>query len=775
MLGLTSQEAKEALAKYGYNILPRTEGSTFFKVFLNQFKNAFSLILIIATFLSVVAGDVIDGILIGAILILNVILGFWQEYKASKELAALRSFEVLYSRVLRDGVETEIPSQEIVPGDVVILESGDKIPADGKIIESYSLQINESILTGESLSVMKLKKEGENLLYFGTNVVSGRGKFEVTGTGLKTRFGSIAEILQEVEDEKTPLELSLSKLIRWVGLVAVVVAVIIFILRISQGFELSESFLVSIALLVAAVPEGLPAVVTIILALGVRKMYKQKALVRKMIGVESLGAATVILSDKTGTLTKNEMRVQEVKSVLKDESELLKCAVLCNSASLVLSEGSTDILGDTTEGALLLWAKDLGHDIDLIRNEGKLVEEIPFSLQTRKMTIVWEHSSKKVSYTKGAPEIIFQEVKLSEKEKINWDIEYQKLASKGLRVLGFCKNEHSSSANKQFLGLIGIADQIRDEVKDAIKKCRQAGIKVVMVTGDNELTAKAVADQLGLMSESDEVLTGKQLEELDDSALLSRIGQVRVFARITPENKYRLVKAYQTLGEVVAVTGDGVNDSLALKQAQVGVSMGKMGTDVAKEASDIILLDDNFATLVLAVEQGRLIYNNILKVIKFLMTGNLAEILVIVGASLLALPAPLAATQILWINFISDGLPALALGFDDASKNIMDTPPRRGSNILDKSMISYILIGGFTIFGICLLGFWYTLENYGLQNARAVVFTLMVVLQMVLPFIIRRHHSIVSNKKLLISVVLILISQVLILTVPQLRTLFGIN
>lgn len=764
MIGLTTKEAKEALLKYGPNLLPTKAGSNFLKILTNQFKNAFSFILIIATVLSVVAGDVIDGALIGAILVLNIILGFWQEYKASKELEALRSYEVLSSRVLRDGQETKIPSLEIVPGDVVILESGDKIPADGHIIENYSLQINESILTGESLPVMKMEKAGENLLYFGTNVVSGRGKFLVDKTGPKTRFGSIAETLSEVEDEKTPLEKSLSRLIRWVGLAAVVIAVAIFALRTSQGFELGESFLVSIALLVAAVPEGLPAVVTIILALGVRKMYKQKALVRKMIAVESLGAATIILSDKTGTLTQNEMRVQEVKAV--NEEELLKCAVLCNSANLVIKEEGVDILGDTTEGALLFWAKDKGHDIELIRNAGKLVEEIPFSLQTRKMTVVWEHGGKRVSYTKGAPEVIFQEVKLSEKDLENWDKEYQKLASKGLRVLGFSKGN-------QFLGLIGIADQIRDEAKEAIKKCNQAGIKVVMVTGDNELTAKAVADQLGLMGPEDEVLTGKQLEELDDEQLLARLSKIRVYARITPENKHRLVKAYQSMGEVVAVTGDGVNDSLALKQAAVGVSMGKMGTDVAKEASDIILLDDNFATLVSAVEQGRLIYNNILKVIKFLMTGNFSEILLIVGASLLALPAPLVATQILWINFISDGLPALALGFDGASKNIMRTPPRRGNNILDRSMISYILIGGFTIFGICLFGFWYTLENYSLIDARAVVFTLMVVLQMILPFIIRKDHSIVSNQRLFISVVLILISQALILTIPELRTLFG--
>ncbi len=766
--GLTTKQAQDMLIEYGPNLLPQKTGVSVLNIFIAQIKNPFFAVLSLAVILSFIVGDSIDAILIAAILSLNTFLGFWQEFKASKELQALKNFEVLTARCLRDGKEVEIPSSQIVPGDVVILEAGDKVPADGEVIEHYSLEVNESILTGESMPV--LKSTTDNKLYLGTQILAGRGKFIVQKTGAKTRFGNIAETLSEVKDEKTPLEISLAKLIKVSTIAVLIVCILVFVVRFYQGFELTEAILTSIALMVAAVPEGLPAVVTIILALGIHRMYQKKALVKKMLAVESLGAATVILSDKTGTLTKNEMRVQIVKSVKEQSNlDLLNCAVLCNSASLVLKEdsGSSDILGDTTEGALLLWAKDKGVDIELMRSEGALVEEIPFSLQSRKMTVIWDHKGKKVSYTKGAPEVILQQVKLSEKELENWDNEYQKMAKKGLRVLGFSKDN-------KFLGLIGIADQIRPEAKDAIRIAQQAGIKVVMVTGDNDLTAKTVSESLGLIEEGEEVLTGAQLNLLSDEQLKERLGRTRVFARIAPEDKLRIVKAYQALGEVVAVTGDGVNDSLALKQAQVGVSMGKTGSDVAKEAADIVLLDDNFVALVAAIEQGRVIYNNILKVVKFLMTGNLSEILIISIASFLALPAPLLPTQILWINFVSDGFPALALGFDNPSSNVMKVPPRQGNNILGASMIKYVLIGGIFIALICLASFYVILQNFGINLARGFIFTLLVVLQMVLPFVIRRHHSITSNKKLLFSVLAVLVMQTLIMTIPALRSIFKI-
>ena len=383
------------------------------------------------------------------------------------------------------------------------------------------------------------------------------------------------------------------------------------------------------------------------------------------------------------------------------------------------------------------------------------------------MTVVWQETDKRSEFSKGAPEVLIAESKLSEDARKKWDLEYQKMAKKGLRVLAFSKD-------RQFLGLVGIADEVRPEVKAALNLTRKAGIKVVMVTGDNELTAKAVGEKVGLLSEGDEILTGSQLNDLSEEELLQRIGKVRIFARITPEEKFRIVKAYQSLGEVVAVTGDGVNDVLALKQAEVGVSMGKIGTDVSKEASDIILMDDNFATLVSAVEQGRLIYSNILKVVKFLLTGNLSEVILIGGGAILGLPVPLLPIQILWINFVTDGPPALALGFDSASAHLMQTQPRKRLSLLSRDSLRFIVSGGTVIALICLLTFYFVFTTMGLQTSRAVTFTIMVVLQMILPFVMRRHHGIYSNKKLFVSVVIILVIQLLIITLPPLRSLFKI-
>lgn len=767
--GLTSHEAGIRLEKYGLNQLPERRTTTALEVLIRQVKNPLSFLLLAAALLSAVIGDKIDSFLIGAILVLNTFLGFWQEYKASKELEALRKLEVEYSRVLRDGRESQIPASQIVPGDIVILEAGERVPADGSLIEAHTLGVNESILTGESLPVAKLLKKDENLLYFATIVTSGRGKFEVIETGRKTKFGQIAQTLSEVEDENTPFEKALSSLSRILGVSALGVSALIFILRILQGYDLSSMILSSIALMVAVVPEGLPAFVTIILAVGMRKMYKKKALIRKMIAVESLGTATVICTDKTGTLTKNEMKVKEVKTDSKED--LLKCAVYCNSASLVLSEGNFNVLGDSTEGALLLWAKDEGIDIDLMKSMGSLAEEIPFSLESRKMTVFWQDGkaggvrNTKTEYIKGAPEVLIPHAGLTEKEAERWEKEYQSMAEKGLRVLAFSKNS-------RFLGLVGIADEVRPQIREAIRLTKNAGIKVVMVTGDNELTAKAVGEEIGLLSSGDEILTGKQLSDLSDEDLLNVIGRVRIFARITPQQKFRIVKAYQKSGEVVAVTGDGVNDALALKQAEVGVSMGKTGTDVSKEASDIILLDDNFATLVSAVEQGRLIYSNILKVIKFLLTGNLSEILLIGGGAVLGLPAPLLPIQILWINFVTDGPPALALGFDNASPHLMQSPPRRSLSLLGRDSLKFIIAGGIAVAAVCLTVFYYTLTNFGLETSRAVTFTVMVILQMILPFIMRRHHGILSNWRLFLSVSAVIIIQLLIVTYEPLRSLF---
>lgn len=760
--GLTTDQAKEALNKYGLNQLPSKQKTSALKVLVRQLQNPLSYLLLGAIVLSFIIGDKLDSFLIAGILVLNTILGFWQEYKASKELDALKKLEVLDSRVLRDGKEVSLLSSQIVPGDVVILESGDKIPADGDVYHSLSLSVNESSLTGESLPSAKGVKDK---LYFGTTVVSGRGRFLVTQTGVNTKFGRLALTLTFLEEEKTPLEILILNLGKYLGFLAVGLAVLTLTVRIWQGFSFTEVLFGSIALMVAAVPEGLPAVVTVVLALGVSAMYRKKTLVRKMVAVESLGAATVICCDKTGTLTKNRMEVTDV--LTEKKNELLKCAVLCNSSSLVIKEddGSFDILGDTTEGALLIWAKGEGLDIDLIKSEGKLIDEMPFNLAKRMMSVVWQEDGRKATYSKGAPEQIIFKAALSEAQKDEWLKKGEDLAKKGLRVLAFAKE-------KEFLGLVGISDPPRAEAKEAVKKAKEAGIRVVMITGDNELTAKKIAEEVGLLEEGDEVVTVEQLNELTDEELKDRIYKIRVFARSLPEQKLRIIKLYQALGEVVAVTGDGVNDALALKQAQVGVAMGITGTDVAKEASDIVILDDNFSSLVSAIEQGRLVYANIAKVVRFLLAGNLSEVLLISGAAFLGLPNPLLPAQILWVNFVTDGLPALALGVDGPSPNLMRVPPRGNKGFLGKRFLFFIILSGGIIGGITLAVFFYALQSVGLASSRAITFSLVVVSQMALVFALRRHHSLLSNKYLLLSVAFVLLMQFLIMFYPPLKQLF---
>lgn len=788
--GLSSKEVFDLQTKFGLNILPDSRRFSSLKLLFSQFSNLLVIILIIASMISFAVGDAIDGFLILVIVILNSTLGFFQEYKASKEIEALRSLEVSQVRVIRDGKEVEIPGTQLVPGDLIVLEAGDKIPADAILLLGRDFSVNEAPLTGESLPVFKSplskKETDENILFFGTVVTSGKGRAKVTQTGGGTRFGKIALTLGEVVEEPTPLEKSLSNLAKKVGFFAVVVAVLIFFARVFQGFEILEVFLTSTALMVAAVPEGLPAAISIILAIGVSRMYKKKALIRKMASIESLGATTVICSDKTGTLTKNEMRVKKVLTSAHFKSLILKASVLCNGASLVIKEdsGGFDILGDSSEGALLLFAKNQGIDIESLRKQNPVVEEMPFNQKTKMMATVVKTLSGNMLFCKGAPEVVlsFCDLKKSKREKLNG--EFEDLASSGLRVLGFAysnlnKKSNSSKELKKeslsFLGFVGLADEVRPEVKLAITKARRAGIKVVMVTGDSELTAKEIAEEIGLLSEGDEILTGALLNELTDEQFKERVEKIRIYARVMPEQKLRIVKTLQEMGEVVAVTGDGVNDALALKQAQVGVAMGGKGTDVAKEASDLIILDDNFASIVSAVEQGRLIYSNILKVVKFLMAGNLAEMLVIVVAVVANLPTPLLPVQILWINFVSDGIPALTLAFDPSHKRIMSASPRKNPNvILNKDILYYIGIGGFAIAAITIFVYFSALSLDGIEMARGLTFSALVFLQMGFIFIVRGKSAIFSNKFLLFSVLLVVIFQILIMTYPPLSSLFKV-
>lgn len=786
-LGLLSTEASRYLSQYGLNELPSKKPASVFALLLSQSKNILTLILALAAVLSLFIGDKVDAILIMIILLLNTFLGFWQEYKASKELEALKKLEIIYSRVIRDGKEQEVSARKLVPGDIVVLDAGSNIPADGILIKSATLTVNEASLTGESVPVLKTTKEGENELFFGTSIISGHGLIKISNTGKNTKFGKIALTLAEVVEEPTPLEIAISSLGKKLAIVAVAASALVFILGfiknplvLTHAKDLLELFFTSTALAVAAVPEGLPTIITIILAIGIRRLYHRKTLVRKMASVESLGASSVICTDKTGTITKNEMSVQETYVAKEDLADALKASIIVNSASLVLKEdhGQFDILGDTTEGALLVWAKDNDLDIEAVRSSGKLLDEKPFDLNSRMMSVVWEDKHTKTLMVKGAPEKILSFCSLSDESLSKLDKVYQSMAIKGLRVMGFAKKQVDSlnyrMENLTFLGFVGIADSPRLEVKGAVAKAKKAGIKVVMVTGDNELTAKAIAEQVGLLSEGDEVLLGSQLDMLTEEKLEEALDKVRIFARCVPEHKLRIVKAFQRKGEVVAVTGDGVNDVLALKQAHIGVGMGKIGTDAAKEASDIVLLDDNFATIINAVEQGRLIYRNIVKVVKFLIAGNSSEILLIVLASLIGLPSPLLPVQILWINFVTDGLPALSLAADEHYRYALEKPSRQNNNFLSRDNLWFIATGGVAMGVITLASFILTF-GYGLATARTVAFTTLVVVQMVFIFIVRREEPLFSNKYLIASVGLIFLAQGLILTVPFLQDLFKVS
>src|SRR3989344_1593335 len=790
-VGLTSVQARERLAQYGLNQLPGKSGSNILFLLLSQFNNFLVWLLLAAAGLSFFVGDFIDGFLILVILLLNSALGFWQEFKASKELEALRAMEVSVSRVLRDGTQIEISSYEIVPGDVVIVESGDKIPADGHLIESFDLAANEAALTGESLPVAKTASKDDGVLYFGSTVSSGRGKILIEQTGINTRFGKIALTLSNILEEPTPLENSLKDLALKIGILAVIISIFLAALRYFQGEQILEVIFTSIAMMVAAVPEGLPAVITVLLALGVRRMYKKKTIVRKLSAIESLGATSVVLTDKTGTLTKNQMSVRKIFTDKSNLSEMLRGSVICNSASLVMKEdlpgrqaghGGYDILGDTTEGALLIYAKNKGLDIEEVRSSGKIEMELPFDLKRRRMSVLWAEGNKLSLFCKGAPEVILSLCKLTPSKHKELTTIFETFAKEGLRVIAVAKRdnlvkgvEKDLEKNLKFLGFIDIADAPREEASLQIEKLTKAGIAVVMITVDNELTAKAIAEEVGLLRMGDEVMTGAQLDELSDDKLLEKLPTIKVFARVVPEHKLRVVTAYQQLGKVVAVTGDGVNDALALKAAHVGIAMGDTGTDVAKQAADIVILDDNLTTIVDAVEQGRLIYSNIIKTVKFLMTGNLSEVLVIVGAAVIGFPTPLLPAQILWINFVTDGFPALALSADEASDHIMRASPRDpNKSILDQSSLKFILGFGISIAVINLAGFTYLYNFYNLDAARSFVFTGIVITQMIMIFIMRRHHSIWSNKYLLAAVGFVLLMQLAIITIPQLRVLFSL-
>ncbi|OGP96051.1 MAG: ATPase [Deltaproteobacteria bacterium RBG_16_47_11] len=841
--GLTEEEVKRRLETHGYNELKKEEKVSPFFLFVNQFKNILIIILLIAIVLSAIVGEVVDAAIIGVIVVFCAALGFVQEYRAERALEALKKMLSPTITVLRGGKEEEIPSKELVPGDILLLEAGDKIPADARLIEIHSLKCDEAPLTGESLPVGKNIKplsedvrvsDRKNMVFTGTTVAYGRGKAVVTSTGMNTEFGKIAEEVTSVEAEKTPLEKRTEEIGKWLGIIALAICFFVAgvsIIREVLGGRIDLPFIVTmvifaIALAVAAVPEALAAIVTGALAIGMHQMAKKNALVRKMPAVETLGCTTVICSDKTGTLTKGEMTIRKVftngrmievtgvgytpagefkGSEIGDPlgrhslRMLVLGGLLCNDSALEEKEGKWLIKGDPTEGALVVAAVKTGLHQTEIRLENPRIEEIPFSSERKRMTTIHQmKDGKRVAFMKGAPEVVLErcthilddsgmkEIKEMEKREIlrvNED-----MAQDALRVLGFaykecpdtidCSEEHLER-DLIFLGLTGMIDPPREEAVDAINVCKQVGIKPIMITGDHRLTAVAIAKEMGIHKEGDRVLTGEELEKLHDDEFEKMVQQVTVYARVSPMDKLKIVKAWKLKGEVVAMTGDGVNDAPALKHADIGIAMGITGTEVTKEASDMVLSDDNFATIVSAIERGRWIYDNIKKYLTYLLRCNVTEVVVIGGVVLVSGPEylPLLPAAILYMNLATDGLPALALGISPPDPDIMKRPPRDPKeSVFSWDVRMFILMALFIEIPFFFILFYHELSD--IAHARTETFFLFVIIELIIALNFRSmRYSIFKSpphKWLVLAIAWEVVLIAILIQFPSVRDAFGI-
>ena len=777
--GLSEKEAFASQEKYGKNSVEFKKKNYVFSLLFSQFKNIISLILLFAIVFSVFIGDFIDAFFIFLVLIVNGLFGFIQEYRAQKTIEKLKELVSPTTHVIRDGQEKEIDAREIVPGDIIVLREGDKIPADGKLITDVLIEVDEAILTGESMP-RDVKNGGD--LFSGTFLVKGRGYFKVESIGFETRLGKIAAEIEKTKKPRFPLAENLSHLGTRLALVAVFMSFLLVPIGFFQGREIREIILIAVSIAVAMIPEGLPLVVTIALAVGAYRMVKRKTIVRKMSAIETLGATNIILCDKTGTITANKMAVKKFWISNKEKLPLLlRAAVLGNTASLAMeeelpagplrSEASRQavgyrVLGDSTDGAILLFAKSHNKNIEEFRTEGTVIEEKPFDPETKIIEVVWEKSGERHTFVRGAPESILKLDGTSEQAHRELEL----YAKEGLRTIAF-GHKRQGEARFSFLGIVGIYDPPREEARQAIKEAQSAGIKIIMVTGDNPLTAKSIAEDVGLITPGELVLTHDEMEKITDEELAELLPKTRIFARMVPSDKLRLVRLYQKLGFVVAVTGDGVNDALALSEANIGVAMGETGTDVAKEAGDLVITDDNLYTIVKAIEEGRGIFDNIIKVVVFLLATNLTEFFLIFFSVILGLPIPLSPTQILWINLVSDGAPAMALATDVKRHGLLSRKPRNvNEQILNRKRLKNIL--GITLIFSFLLMFVYStiLQTSGVVP-RLLIFNLLVFGEMIIIFIIR-GGIFPLNRFMIISVLITLLLQFVVSTVPELRALF---
>lgn len=840
--GLSNEEAKNRLDQYGPNEMKEEEGKSLLSKIIAQFSDFLILILMSAALISVFVGETKDAIVIMSIVVVNAMLGLYQEGKAEKALESLKKMASPTAKVIRGGKTQEISASDLVPGDLVVLETGDIIPADLRLVESSNLKVEEASLTGESVpsekrSTMELTDETplgdrRNMAYMSTIVTYGRGNGLVVETGASTEIGKIATMIQSIDEESTPLQKKLNHLGKVLGITVILVCIAVFGIGMIQGRDLLEMFMIAISLAVAAIPEGLPAIVTIVLAIGMNKMVERNAIVKKLLAVETLGATSVICTDKTGTLTQNEMTVvklytndrvvdvegrgyepegkflvdsNEIKvEELKGLNLLLTISALVNDAKLEEKDDQFKILGDPTEGALLTLSEKGGIRSKTINGKYPRVKEIPFDSDRKMMTTFHEMAGKDeiVSFTKGAPDIIIDRcdkilldgdvVKLTDEVRQKVLDQNTAFSRDALRVLALAFREYqrvpedptSEDHEKDmiFVGLTGMIDPPRPEAREAIAKCKNAGINTIMITGDYRETAFAIAKDLGLADREDQAIMGSKIDSISDEELREVVKETKVFARVSPEHKVRIVTALRANGDIAAMTGDGVNDAMAIKKADIGIAMGITGTDVAKNTADMILTDDNFSSIVAAVEEGRIIFSNIKKFVYFLLSCNIGEILLVFVSILLNLPVPLLAIQLLWLNLVTDSFPALALGVEKGEPDIMDRPPRDPNEaILDKRMLLGVSFQSLAVAGASLAAYLISLDVYGVENiveVRTITFTTLILSELLRAYSSRSQNytlfriGLFSNKKMLLATAGAFLLLMAVLYLPFMNNIF---
>ncbi|KJS12454.1 MAG: ATPase [Peptococcaceae bacterium BRH_c8a] len=811
--GLKEREAKDRLEKTGLNVLEQDQGPAAWQMLLNQFKDFMVLVLLAATAVSGLLGEWTDAVTIAVIVLLNAVLGVVQEFRAERSMEALRSMTAPEARVIRDGLERKIPAAELVPGDVVLLEAGDRVPADIRVISAVDMQTVEAALTGESTPVTKHTKpldreveaaDAANMAFMGTMLTRGRGHGIVVATGMETEMGQIAGLIREAGQEPTPLQRRLAQLGRGLVFFCLGICLLVTVIGILRGEPVYQMFMTGVSLAVAVIPEGLPAIVTVALAIGVQRMIRRNAIIRRLPAVETLGCATFICSDKTGTLTQNEMTVRRVyvgerefavtgegydpKGSFIGEGQtkgnpdfeiLMKVAALCNNATLFKdniqiaglfrrdkkNSSAWQITGDPTEGALLVMASKAGFWREHLEKKELRLAEIPFDSDRKRMVVIYGRGGQREALVKGAPDVVLQlcthylldgtPVPLDKRRRLDIMDKYSSMAGDALRVLGLAYRPLSSETDTErpspekveqnlvFVGLAGMIDPPRPAAVSAVHTCRRAGIKVAMITGDHQLTATAVAREMGIAGAGARVLNGEELEHLSDDDLSRMAEDVRVYARVSPRHKLRIVRALKKNGHVVAMTGDGVNDAPAVKEADIGISMGVTGTDVTRESSAMVLADDNFSSIVAAVEEGRGIYDNIRKFVRYLLTCNVGEVLVMLLAVIGGLPLPLLPIQILWMNLVTDGLPAMALGVDPIDKNVMRRPPRQPEESIFSHGLGMRIMGGGALIAVLTLAVfaYFMSADKNIDLARTAAFNTLVFLQLFYVFSCRSEHS----------------------------------